>query len=67
MKSWTKLWFSIKFLIPNFVLLFLLVKWVPGQGPEQRESEKAALYLHIIIILISHIIFKLLINENHPS
>jgi formate-dependent nitrite reductase membrane component NrfD len=46
---------------------FFLVKQVPGQGPEQRESEKTVLYLQIIIILISYIIMKLLIIENHPS
>ncbi len=33
----------------------------------QRESEKTVLYLQIIIILISYIIIKLLIIENHPS
>jgi hypothetical protein len=33
-----------------------LVKWVPGQGPEQRESEKTVLYLQIIIMLISYVI-----------
>ncbi len=33
-----------------------LVKQVPGQAQEQRESEKTALYLQIIIILISYII-----------
>jgi hypothetical protein len=32
-----------------------LVKWVPGWGPEQRESEKTVLYLQIFIILISYI------------
>jgi hypothetical protein len=40
---------------------------VPGWGPEQRESEKTVLYLQIVIILISYIIIKLLIIENHPS
>ncbi len=35
---------------------FFMVKRVSGQGPEQRESEKAILYLQIIIILISYII-----------
>jgi hypothetical protein len=44
-----------------------LVNRVPGQGPEQRESEKTVLYPQIIIILISYIIIKLLINENHPG
>jgi hypothetical protein len=48
-------------------VLFCLVKRVPGRGPEQRESEKTVLYLQIIIILISYIIIKLLIIENHPS
>ncbi len=47
--------------------IFFLVKWVPGQGPEQRESEKTVLYLQIIIILNNYIVIKLLINENHPS
>ncbi len=44
---------------------FFLVKWVPGRGPEQRESIKTVLYLLIIIIiiiLISYIIIKLLIK-----
>jgi hypothetical protein len=40
--------------------MFFLVKQVPGQGPEQRESEKTLLYPQIIIILISYIIIKLL-------
>ena len=40
-------------------LIFFLVKWVPGWGPEQRESGKTVLYLLIIItILISNIIRK---------
>ncbi len=47
--------------------MFFLVKRVPGRGPEQRESETTVLYLQIIIISISYIIIKLLINENHPS
>jgi hypothetical protein len=35
-----------------------LVKWVPGQCPEQRESGKTVLYLPIInIVLISYIIY----------
>jgi hypothetical protein len=46
--------------------IHFFVKWVPGRGPEQRESVKTVLYLQIIIILISYIIIKLLINENHP-
>ncbi len=46
---------------------FLLVKRVPGRGPEQRDPNKAVLCLLIIIILISYIIIKLLIIENHPS
>ncbi len=45
-----------------------MVKRVPGRGLEQREPEKTILYPQIIIIiLISYIIIKLLINENHPS
>jgi hypothetical protein len=48
------------------VIYIFLVKRVPGQGPEQRESEKTLLYLQINI-LISYIIIKLLINENHPG
>ncbi len=36
-------------------------------GPEQRESNKNALYLQIIIIIISYIIIQLLIMENRPS
>jgi hypothetical protein len=32
-----------------------LVKWVPGWGPEQRESEKTVLYLQIIV-LVSYIV-----------
>jgi hypothetical protein len=41
----------------------ILVKQVPGWGPEQRESGKTVLYLLIIIIiLISDIIIKLLIK-----
>ncbi len=47
--------------------LFFLVKRVPGWGPEQRESEKTVLYPQVIIILISYIVIKLLIIENHPS
>ncbi len=47
--------------------VFFFVTRVTGRGPEQRESEKTVLYLQIIIILISYIIIKLLINENHPS
>ncbi len=35
---------------------WFLIKQVPGQGPEQRESEKTVLYLQIIIKLISYII-----------
>jgi hypothetical protein len=31
-------------------------EWVPGGGPEQRESEKTVLFLQIIILLISYII-----------
>jgi hypothetical protein len=40
----------------NFALskFFFLVKCIPGQGPEQRESEKTVLYLQIIIILINN-------------
>jgi hypothetical protein len=35
---------------------FFLVKWVPGWGPEQRESGKTVLYpVMINIILISYI------------
>ncbi len=49
------------------LLSFFLVKRVPDQGAEQRESEKTVLYPQIIIILISYIIIKLLIMENHPS
>ncbi len=44
-----------------------LVKRILGRGPGQRESEKTVLYLHIIVILITYIIIKLLIMENHPS
>ncbi len=47
--------------------MYFLVKRVPGWGLEQRESEKTVLYPQIIIILISYIIIKLLINENYPS
>jgi hypothetical protein len=47
--------------------MFFLVKQVSGQGLEQRESEKTVLYLQIIIMLISYIIIRLLINKNHPS
>ncbi len=47
--------------------IFFLVKRVPGWGPEQRESEKTVLYPQIIILLISYIIIKLLINENYAS
>jgi hypothetical protein len=54
---------SMKIAITQF---FFLVERVSGRGPEQRESEKTVLYLQIIIILISYIIIKLLI-ENHPS
>ncbi len=40
-----------------------MVNWVPGRGPEQRESCKTVLYpLIIIVILISYIIIKLLIK-----
>ncbi len=43
---------------------FCLVKRVPGQGPEQRESSKTVLYLLIVIILLfSYIIIKLLIKR----
>jgi hypothetical protein len=49
------------------VSFIFLVKRVPGQGPEQRESEKTVLYPQIIIILISYIIINLLINKNHQS
>ncbi len=49
------------------MFLFFLVKRVPGRGPEQRKFGKTVLYPLIIIILISYIIIKLLINENHPS
>jgi hypothetical protein len=38
------------------------VKWVPGQGPEQRESGNTVLYPLIIIILISYIVIKLLVK-----
>ncbi len=35
-----------------------LVKWVPAQGPEHRESGKTVLYLPMInIILISCILY----------
>jgi hypothetical protein len=37
---------------------------VLDRGPEQRESNTNALYLQIIIILISYIIIQLLIMEN---
>ncbi len=37
-----------------------LVKRVPGQGPEQRESGKIVLYLQIIIIWIGY--YTLLLN-----
>jgi len=36
--------------------IFVLVKQVPGRGPEQRESNKAVLFPQIFIILISYII-----------
>ncbi len=49
------------------LFMFFLVKRVPGRGPEQREPNIAVLCLLIIIILISYIIIKLLIMENHPS
>jgi hypothetical protein len=52
----------IKVLITVF-----LVKRVPGQGLEQKEPDKAVLCPLIIIILITYIIFKFLIMENHPS
>ncbi len=42
-------------------------KRVRDQGPDQRESNLTVLCLLIIIILISYIIIKLLIVENHPS
>ncbi len=32
--------------------LIFLVKQVPDQGPEQRESGKAVLYLPIVIIIL---------------
>ncbi len=44
-----------------------MVKRVLGWGPEQREPNTAVLYSLIIMILISYIIIKLLIMENHPS
>ncbi len=37
---------------------YFLVKRVPGQGPEQRESEKIVLYVQIIIIFTSDIIIN---------
>jgi hypothetical protein len=40
--------------------LFFLAKRVPGQGPEQRESEKTVLYPQIIVILISYYYILLL-------
>jgi hypothetical protein len=58
---------AISLFVPNcaFFVLFL-VKRVLGQGPEQREPNKAVLCLLIIIILISYY-YILLIMENHPS
>ncbi len=50
----------------QFLFVFL-VNRAPGRGPEQREPNKAVLCPLIIIILISYIIIKLLIMENHPS
>ncbi len=47
--------------------LFLLFKQVLDRGPEQKEPNVTVLYPHIIIILISSIIIKLLIMKNHPS
>ncbi len=46
-----------------------LVKQVPGQGPEQRESKKTILYPQIIIILISYVImhYYQIINYGEPS
>ncbi len=45
-------------------IVFFLVKRVPGQGPEQRESGKTVIYRIIVIIkLISNIIIKLLIKR----
>ncbi len=45
------------------VFFFFLTKWIPGQGPEQRESCKTVLYqLFSIIKLISYIIIKLFIK-----
>ncbi len=40
-----------------YVIYYYLVRWVPGQGPEQRESDKTVLnVLIVIIILISYFI-----------
>jgi len=50
--------------LSNFRFNIFLVKRVPGQGPEQRESEKIVLYVQIILYLL---VILLLINENHPS
>jgi hypothetical protein len=54
------------------IVVFLWFKWVPDQGPEQRESNLTVLCPLIIIILISfiviyYIVIKLLIMQNHPS
>jgi hypothetical protein len=50
-----------------YLFFYFLVKWVPGQGPEQRETGKTVLYLLIvIIILISYIIIKLAL-KGEPS
>jgi hypothetical protein len=47
---------------------FFLVKRIPGQGPEQRESGKTVFYpLIVIIILISYIFIKLLIKRTIPA
>ncbi len=40
---------------------------VPGQGPEQRESEKTTLSANYYLVILLYIIIKLLIMENHPS
>ena len=52
------------FIVPATVKLewatikLFFVKRVPGQGPEQRESEKIVLYVQIIIIFTSDIIIN---------
>jgi hypothetical protein len=57
--------FWISTLLPllwQVLVSVVLVKRVPGQGPEQRESGKTVLYALIIILFISYIIIKVLIK-----